>query len=56
MFPTVTTDIVHAEQARRLEGFRRWSRRQLRPAGPDADDVERPLQGHRGALRPVLGR
>ena len=55
MFPMFTPELVHTEQARRLEGFRRWSRRQHRAAGPAANDLERPTQGHHRALRPVLG-
>lgn len=50
MFP-ITADVVTAERSRRLEGYRRWSHRHGRTAGPDVDDTPRPVQGHRPSLR-----
>ncbi len=59
MFPTTNPAVVHAEQSRRLEGYRRWAvRRGHREdiAGPD--DAPRPVAGHRPhpVGRLVLGR
>lgn len=65
MYPTVSAEIVRAEQAYRLEGFRRWSRRQVAGAEYAASDqpavVQAEVSGgrarrHRHTSRPVLGR
>ena len=47
MFPITTVDTVSADRSRRLEGYRGWSHRRHQPAGPDADDTPRPVEGHR---------
>lgn len=45
MQPTTTFDTVRLEQARRLEGFRRWSRRTTGPAGA-SDPGSEPTDAH----------
>jgi hypothetical protein len=56
MFPVSTIDIVTTERTRRLEGYRAWSHRQGRSAGPEAADTVRPDHGHRPSLRIAFGR
>ena len=56
MFPMTTVDTVSADRSRRLEGYRGWSHRRHQPAGPDADDTSRPIEGHRPVLRPAFSR
>lgn len=65
MFPMITQEIVRAEQAHRLEGFRRWSRRHAVGAPyaeaaqvaevTDVVTADAPRR-HRSTVRPVLGR
>lgn len=57
MFPTVTPDIVRAEQSHRLEGFRRWSLLHRGGVEPEAgrDGVAQTPSRH-SHYRPALGR
>lgn len=55
MYPITTAEVVHAEQSRRLEGFRRWSLRRGQVAVTDVEDTRAPQQGHRPGLRPAIG-
>ena len=48
MFPVHTPEIIRAEQSRRLEGFRLWSRRRGQSSGSlGVDYAPRQEKGHR---------